>query len=153
MKIKGFVEEDFVNFYLPSMVLMTPYCSWKCGAHLCHNSPLDKAPIIELTPVQILSRYYENPLTKALVFSGLEPFDSFADMYEMIGLFREELDDPIVIYTGYDEEEIEGEIDLLREFSNIYVKFGRFIEGHQPHFDPVLKVKLASDNQYGEKIS
>jgi hypothetical protein len=36
---------------------------------------------------------------------------------------------------------------------NIIIKYGRFIPNHQPHYDEILGVKLASDNQYAERIS
>ena len=42
---------------------------------------------------------------------------------------------------------------ILKKYSNIIIKFGRFIPNQKPHYDPVLGVELASDNQYGEKIS
>ena len=37
--------------------------------------------------------------------------------------------------------------------SNIVIKYGRYIPGQTPHYDEVLGVKLASDNQYAERIS
>ena len=36
---------------------------------------------------------------------------------------------------------------------NIIIKFGRFVPMQQPHFDPILGVNLASDNQYAKQIS
>jgi hypothetical protein len=41
----------------------------------------------------------------------------------------------------------------LRYYKNIYVKFGRYLVGQEPHYDEVLGVTLASDNQYGKKVS
>ncbi len=71
--------------------------------------------------------------------------------------------DPVVIYTGYTKEEFEDMLsescecidDLRNSFlwMNVIIKFGRYIPGQQPHFDPVLGVNLASDNQYAERIS
>lgn len=42
---------------------------------------------------------------------------------------------------------------VLSEYKNIVVKFGRYIPGQEKHYDEVLGVYLASDNQYAEKIS
>lgn len=39
------------------------------------------------------------------------------------------------------------------KWKNIIVKFGRFIPNQHPHYDEVLGINLASDNQYAEKIS
>ena len=42
---------------------------------------------------------------------------------------------------------------LLKQYKNIYIKFGRYVPNQNEHYDEVLGVKLVSDNQYGEKIS
>ena len=68
-------------------------------------------------------------------------------------LFRKETNDDIVIYTGYTEEEVADKVYLLDLFPNIIIKYGRYIPGQEPHYDEVLGVKLASDNQYAKKIS
>ena len=74
-------------------------------------------------------------------------------MYDFIDLFRKKSNDDVVIYTGYNKEEIAGYVGALQEFPNIYIKFGRFIPNQKSKFDEVLGVTLASDNQYGERIS
>ena len=58
-----------------------------------------------------------------------------------------------VIYTGYNREEIDGELRMLMSLPNIIVKFGRYVPDQEPHMDEVLGVKLASDNQYAVQIS
>jgi len=154
MKLRGLVEEDFVNFKKPSMVLMMPYCDWKCGKDLCQNSPLAKAPIIEYKIEDLAVRYRKNSLTSAIVLSGLEPMIDFETIYEIVEAFRKYCADYIVIYTGYEEHEIYPEVQRLQEdFSNIIMKYGRYIPNQEPHFDPVLGVNLASDSQYAEVIS
>ena len=44
-------------------------------------------------------------------------------------------------------------INNLKQFPNIIIKFGRFIPNQQSHYDEVLGINLASDNQYAKKIS
>jgi hypothetical protein len=102
---------------------------------------------------RIVKRYMKNKLTHAIVFGGLEPFKQFDEMIELIKCFREQTKDDIVIFTGYYENEIEKEIEELKQYENIIIKFGRYIPGHIVHFDTVLGVNLASDNQYAVKIS
>ena len=74
-------------------------------------------------------------------------------MVHLIDEFRKYTDDDIVIYTGYYDSELSEDIEYLRQnYNNIIIKFGRYVPNQQPHFDEILGVKLASDNQYGEKI-
>ena len=61
--------------------------------------------------------------------------------------------DDIVIYTGYNFDEIRYQVLTLKQFENIIIKFGRYLPDQDSHFDEVLGVSLASNNQYGEKIS
>lgn len=157
MKIKFIVEEDFVNYKKPSMFIGFPTCTWKCekecGKKMCQNSSLAHSPDIEITHEEIVNRYLNNPISKAIVFGGLEPMDSWEDVARLVNEFRKHTDDDIVIYTGYYEMEIVHDIEYLRQnYDNIIVKFGRFIPDRESHFDDVLGIKLASDNQYGERI-
>jgi hypothetical protein len=96
-----------------------------------------------------------NPLTEAIIFSGLEPLDSFDDLNRFIKMFRLFSDDDIVIYTGYTEKEILTKYQgsaILRE-RNIIIKCGRFRPNQKPHYDELLGVNLASDNQYAVRYN
>ena len=158
MKIKGLIEYDISNYYKPSMFIIFPYCSFKCdkecGRPICHNSALAHESEIEIEANELARRYINNPLTKAIVCGGLEPFDSFDDLYNLIRVFRLFTGDDIIIYTGYTEEECGlavGELALMAD--NIIVKFGRFIPDQESHYDEVLGINLASPNQYARRIS
>ena len=157
MKIKGLVEYDISNYYKPSMFIIFPYCTFKCdyecGRAVCQNSTLAKEEIKNIKPKDLMERYVNNPLTKAIVCGGLEPFDSLQDLSNFIELARLFTDDDIVIYTGYTEEE---SVEIIKELSkekNIIIKFGRFIPDQESHYDEVLGVNLASPNQYARRIS
>lgn len=156
MKIKGLIDEDFVNYKKPSMFIAFPHCSFKCekecGERCCQNSALANTEIIEIPCREIADRYLSNPITSAVVCGGLEPFDDFPDLYNLVWELRRRSRDDIVIYTGYKPEEISEQITALAGEGNIIVKFGRFIPNQEPHFDPVLGVMLASNNQYAERI-
>lgn len=157
MKIKGVVMEDFSNYKLPSMFIIFPMCDWKCdkecGERVCQNSTLAKTPIKDIDIHILVDKYINNPISKSVVCGGLEPMDSWNDLRLFIEKFREKSNDDIVIYTGYYKEEISDRIDWLKNYDNIVVKFGRFIPRHKKHYDEVLGVELASDNQYAEVIS
>lgn len=156
MIVKGIIDEDFVNYKKPSMTIEFPYCTFKCdkdcGQQVCQNSALVNEPNISISVYKIIDRYLNNPITKAIVCQGLEPFDSKDDLITFIDRFRRRTDDDIVIYTGYTKKELQTEIQLLQNFNNIIIKFGRFIPNQLSHFDDILGVTLASPNQYAERI-
>lgn len=78
----------------------------------------------------------------------------FSELIDLIQCLRSSgINDDVVIYTGYREDELTSEIAALKRYPNIVVKFGRYIPGHTPHYDPVLGVELASDDQYAVRIS
>ena len=154
IKVVNVIDEDFSNYKRASMTIGFPNCSFKCGRQVCQNSTLANAPKFEIEAADLVERYMKNPITEAICFQGLEPFDS-PEVFDLVAEFRDKTDDTIVIYTGYTREEADDRawIDYLKFFPNIIVKYGRFIPGQEPHFDEVLGVNLASDNQYAVKES
>lgn len=156
MKIRNLMDEDIVNYRKTAMFIATCFCDFKCCKELnldiciCQNSPITKTDIVDMPNEKIIKRYLKNKLTKAIVFGGLEPFKQYDELIEFIKDFRAKSDDDIVIYTGYNKNEIN--LDEIKKFKNIIIKFGRYIPGHKVHFDEVLGVNLASDNQYAEII-
>lgn len=160
MTIKGIIAEDFVNYKLPSLTIEFPYCTFKCdkeaGCDICQNSSLINESNIEILTTSLIGDYYiNNPITKAVVMQGLEPFDSFYDLVHFISVLRVyfNCNDDVVIYTGYNKDEIEDRLEVLKRYKNIIVKFGRYIPNKESHYDEVLGVSLASPNQYAERIS
>lgn len=159
MILKGITDEDFVNYKVPSMFISTAVCSFKCDAEcgrpVCQNGELAKLDSILTDDDYLIRRYLNNPISKAIVFGGLEPFDQWDELFRFLQRLRMQYGcvDQVVIYTGYTREEIDGELRFLMTMPNIIVKFGRFVPDQEPHFDPILGVNLASDNQYAEQIS
>ena len=104
--------------------------------------------------MNICIRYLNNPITEAIAFQGLEPIDSISDVINLIMWFRIKYNclDDIVIYTGFNKNEIDWVIDKLKWMDNISIKYGRYIPDQEPHYDEVLGVNLASDNQYAERL-
>lgn len=153
MKIKFLVDEDFINYKKTSMFIGFPTCSFKCGIENCQNKNLINEKDIEMDYSSIIERYCNNKITSSIVCGGMEPFDSFKDLYELIYNLRIEYNnsDDVVIYTGYNEDEIKELIDQITIFNNIVIKFGRYIPGDTPHKDDILEVELASNNQYAKE--
>ena len=87
MIIKGLLDEDFVNYCKPSMVLFFPHCTFKCekdcGQRVCQNGTLANSPNITIDDNKVCARYLSNPITKAIVCGGLEPMDltSYTRLY------------------------------------------------------------------------
>ena len=156
IQIKGIIDTDLVNYKKCCMTIMMPYCNgFKCGAALCQNSSLAAAPTISMPMGEIIDMYLNNPITEAICLQGLEPLDS-PEIFALLTAIRLHTSDDIIIYTGYTMEELEksGNLQKLKNYGiiNIIIKTGRFLEGDKPHYDEVLGVKLASDNQYAERI-
>lgn len=162
MRVKKIIDEDFVNYKKPSMFIGTISCSGKCCIEanlplsVCQNDGWRSCAPIPMANETICRRYLENPITEAIVFGGLEPFEQLFELIEFMATLRDKFscNDEVVIYTGYTREEIRREVDYLAaHYNNIIIKFGRFVPNQEPHCDPILGINLASDNQYAEKIS
>lgn len=170
MEIKNLIDEDFCNYKKPAMFIGMPKCNFKCdkecGERVCQNSELATAPNIEIdNPGEIVIRYFQNPITEAVVFGGLEPFDSYGDLTQLLSLFAcgsqssyaqtKRMPD-IVIYTGYEPQEIMEKLapyKVLTSFGGDFIiKFGRFIPRRPHKFDELLGVELASDNQHAMRL-
>lgn len=161
--IKGLVDEDFVQYKKPSMFIGTCFCDWKCckdvgrSVAMCQNSPLanSKSKVVKFST--LYNRYINNPITKAIVFGGLEPMLQFESVMELIKYFYQKgCKDDFVIYTGYYENELQEEIKFIESFvkeydGKIIVKFGRFVPNQEPQWDRILGVELASPNQYAKE--
>lgn len=159
MKIRNLMDQDIVNYKKISMFIATCYCDFKCCKQLnldiciCQNSPIAKSKIIDMDNQKIVKRYVKNKLTHAVVFGGLQPFKQFDQLLQLIKCFRQQIDDQIVIYTGYKQDQLKKQIEILKKYENIIIKFGRYIPGQQVHYDQVLGVSLANKQQYAKKIS
>lgn len=159
INLVGILFEDFVNYKVPSMTLAFPYCTMKCnkeyGQCICQNDKLKEYEIKKYDIDKIIRNYIKDDITNSIVMQGLEPLDSFDEVIEFIDRLRNvyDIQDDVVIYTGYNKDEIEDKVERLRQYSNIIVKFGRYIPNQEKHLDSILGINLASDNQYAERIS
>lgn len=158
MLLKGIIDCDFVNYKEPVLTLEFSQCDFKCdklnGCQVCQNSALAREPNIDISLEYIWQLYEQNPLTKGFCCQGLEPFDSPADLYKLLEFIRhnKNCNDIIIIYTGYEPNERPMLENIIRTYNNIIIKWGRYILGDEPHYDSILGVHLASNNQYAEII-
>lgn len=159
MKIKGVVPEDFINYKLPAMFINTSTCSFKCdkecGMQVCQNSSLANSPTIDVDDEWLVASYIDNPITKAIVIGGLEPFDTMTDLSCFIIILNlYHVSDDLVIYTGYNENEITKLVDYLKFLCagcrDLIIKYGRYIPNDCSKYDDILGVTLASSNQYSK---
>ena len=156
MKIINLIDEDIINYKKVSMFVGLPYCSGKCwkeqglDCSICQNESLRNSKIISIDENDLINRYLANPLTEAIVFGGMEPFDSSEDLQCFLMNFRHNYADTVVIYTGYTEEEVKEKFSWIFLYENIIIKYGRFIPNQEKHFDKLLGVNLASPNQYAK---
>ena len=161
IRIKQLVEEDFVNYKKPSMFIGTISCNGKCCIEanipisVCQNDVWRACNALQVPCDVLCERYLANPVTKAIVFGGLEPFEEFEDVLSFIHTLRVKYNchDEVIIYTGYNKDEVIEEIAFLEKYDNIIIKFGRFVPNDESRYDKVLGITLVSKNQYAERIS
>ena len=163
MIVKNIVDEDFVNYKKPSMFIGCHTCSFKCGADACQNRKLIESPDIQIDDLSLVKRFCDNPLTKAIVFGGLEPLDDAysIEIFLIYLRFWEKFKglsvSDIVIYTGYTEAEAWQKcpdfMKYLTKDPSCIMKFGRYEPGDTEHMDTVLGVYLSSHNQYAKVLS
>jgi hypothetical protein len=161
MRVRAIITEDFTNYKQPAMFIGCVDCDWKCctdggfSPSVCINDAWHHSSVQDIDNDRLIEKYLSNPITNAVVFGLLEPMLQFYEIVAFIAKLRLEYmcNDDVVIYTGYREDELENELQILALFSNIVVKFGRFVPNNEKHYDDVLGVELASDNQYAKRIS
>lgn len=141
------------------MFISTISCDWKCltekglDISICHNSTIASLQTQNIPDKQIIEQYLCNDITSSVIIGGLEPMLQIDEVVEFIKFFRSFSNDDIVIYTGYYPQEILSEINTLKQFKSIVVKFGRYKPDKPQRYDDVLGVTLSSDNQFAKKIS
>ena len=161
MRVKTIKTEWFQDYKKPSMFIGTISCGGKCCIEnglplsVCQNDGWRGSAPINIQDDLIAEMYLRDHITQAVVFGGLEPMEQFDELMELIKVLRADFNchDDIVIYTGYNRDEIEKQVVQLQKFDNIVVKFGRYIPNTKSCFDKELGVTLASDNQYAVRIS
>lgn len=148
-------DADFVNYKEPTFNILSGIsCTFKCGKQLCQNSKLISCPTIRCNIDDLIRRYLSQNLSHTITFQGLEVLDNIKQLLWFIYYFRQKCNDTIIIWTGYTEEECSDFVYLIKKmkFENVIIKFGRYIPNQQPHYDEVLGINLASDNQKGVRI-
>lgn len=155
------VKSDNITDYIKtSLLLVFPYCSGKCKG--CQNYELQKKgdSLKKQFKIDSIISYYDSLTThEAIVCAGLEPFDSFNDLYLLVeNLFSDENRNiDFVIYTGYYKEEIENLVNnmikLLKDNNkSLIIKYGRYDETDIKEWKSnILGVKISTKNQYIEK--
>ena len=160
IEVKGIIWEDIVNYKKIGTTLMFPHCDFKCdkecGVNVCQNSSLAAAASQTVLMSLFMRRYMENPLTEAIILQGLEPLDDPISIYTVSAALNDfNCQDDLVIYTGYYKEEVDPEfLHNLATYTpgHLIIKWGRYIPNQEKHYDPILGIYLASNNQYGEMI-
>lgn len=163
------VKTDNVTDYEEtSMLLVFPKCSGKCGP-ACHNyNMIGKTAPLNVKVEDIVNLYNSLSDHKAVVCAGLEPFDSFDDLYALVEAFANNSKPcDFVIYSGYypyndvsyeNSTGITNVWELARKIVKIkgsnqdftlYFKYGRYIEDpNDDGYDSrLLGVHLSSRNQ------
>jgi len=100
----------------------------------------------------LIKNFNYNLMSEAILFAGLEPMLQFDEVMSFITEFRMSNSEDVVIFTGYNLEEIEDKVEILSQFNDIILKVGRYRPDLPSKYDEVLKIDLASSNQYAIKL-
>ena len=154
------IKQDCVNngkgvtYLIESGIKCTFKCDKESNCQVCHNYALSKNTPKVFYIKDLINDYLSQDLSKSVTFQGLEPLDTLKQHLWFIYHFRKISSDPIYLWTGYNEEECEDLIYLIKKmkWENIIIKFGRFIPNRPHKYDEVLGVELSSDNQYARRI-
>lgn len=153
MLVKTILPEDYVNYKKPALFISSSRCDGNCPN--CQNQFLKDQTTLNIDNKRLVKLFIDNPLTEAIVLAGLDPFASFEDTLEFYKELRKESPTTtVVIYTGQYPTQLEREINSLVSIGGpLIIKFGDYREGDKPHFDELLGIELASDNQYAEDFT
>jgi len=146
------IRETFIDYKKVGLYVSGTKCNLNCK--MCFNDKLKHSPTIKINSLSFVENYIiNNKIIESVIFSGLNWFDTFEDLIRLIQCIRLYSNIDIVIYTGYKENELLVEIEYLKKYNNIIVKFGEYIPNDNSIFDETLGVSLSSSNQYAKKIS
>ena len=149
---------DFINykevcFNIASGISCTFKCNKECGQSICQNQQICGEAIHTLSINSIIEQFNSQSIATSICFQGLEPLDNLKQLLWFVYKFRKTNNNTIIIWTGYSEEECEDLVYLIQKkmrWKNIIIKYGRFRPNQNKHYDELLGVYLASDNQYAK---
>ena len=101
----------------------------------------------------LYSSFYEFDEDEACNFNSTIAKEHLDELKELIQEFRSKTDDDIVIYTGYNPQELDYQLRWLTTYDNIIIKFGRYVPNCDGRYDDILGVTLASNNQFAANIT
>jgi pyruvate-formate lyase-activating enzyme len=139
-------------------LIATVNCDWKClkeqnlPLSTCQNSHTCDIGNKEIELKELVARFNDNVLSECVIWAGLEPMLQFEEMLCFINEFRKTNNEEVIIFTGYYPEELKWHIEKLKSFSNLIIKFGRYIKNSKPIRDNLLKIELVSENQFSKRI-
>ena len=72
MLVKDIIDEDFINYKVLSMFIITNRCDFKCCKEacndICQNMSIVNQADISISTNDLIERYVNNPTSKAIVF-------------------------------------------------------------------------------------
>lgn len=156
-KLLDIKTDNIIDYKKTSLLLVFPFCSGKCGEE-CQNKHLMGTVPTKYKNIDIINLYTNLPSHGAVVFAGLEPWDSFLEMKQLVKDFISQYKTvDIVIYTGYEYNEIKNQIqelvdcfntNVVNNDDNLIIKCGMYDVNKKEYWkSDILGVNLATTNQ------
>jgi len=113
-----------------SMLLIAPYCTFKCVG--CQNKHLGCNQLNNFSKKELIDIYNDNPFYKGITIAGLEIFDSGEKfLNDVLDFISYEKITKVTIYTrlSIDDIKVQNIIKKIKNLNNIkefYLKIGEF---------------------------
>lgn len=155
--------DNMTDYKKTSLLLVFPYCSGKCEG--CQNYILQQQKGANKKEYKIddIVQLYNNMSThKAIVCAGLEPFDSFEELENLMKVLFVNNNKAVdfVVYTGFYLSEIDNLVRKLLKYvknenKTLIIKTGRYVPNvkNSSWYSDVLGVDIATNNQQVIKYS
>jgi len=129
-------------------------CALDCniGCKGCFNQSLKEAPIFYKKADEIMDEIMSNPFNEGVILAGLE---WSLQPTELLALVKSATvrNMPVIVYTGHDINTFLRRVPLIKQFTEVLVKYGAYDESKLSLTHEAYGIKLASTNQHIDSIA
>lgn len=145
IRYKLIERERFGDAPFVGVLISAISCNINCEK--CFNQHIKDLPILLIDSDSIINEVLLNPFEKGIIFGGLEWSNQPKELIKL-STKAKKYGLEVMIYTGLSEYDFDLKVGIDNLPSNIYVKFGGYIDKLKCDNNKQYGIKLASSNQY-----